>query len=44
MTKNETVVGIDGCKGGWIAASICNDELKIEKFTSIKRDSRKYIF
>ena len=35
MTKNETVVGIDGCKGGWIAASICNDELKIEKFTSI---------
>lgn len=35
MAKNETVVGIDGSKDGWIAASICNDELKIEKFTSI---------
>lgn len=36
MAKNETVVGIDGCMGGgWIVASICNDELKIEKFTSI---------
>lgn len=44
MTKNETVVGIDGCKGGWIAASICNDELKIEKFTYISEIAEKIPF
>ncbi len=28
-------VGIDGCKGGWIAAVICKGELKLYKFASL---------
>ena len=28
-------VGIDGCRGGWITAAICNGELSIYKFGSL---------
>lgn len=35
IDKRFCSVGIDGCKGGWIVASICKGELKITRFSSI---------
>ena len=37
-------VGIDGCKGGWIAAAICRGELKLYKFASINEITDKLPF
>ena len=35
IVKSVHSVGIDGCKNGWIVASICNGKLEIYKFNSI---------
>ena len=37
-------VGIDGCKGGWIAAAICRGALKLYKFASINEITDKLPF
>jgi len=36
LDKNSLLIGVDGCKGGWIIASIDHGTLKIEKKTSIE--------
>lgn len=36
LDKNSLSIGVDGCKGGWIVASIDHGTLKIEKKTSIE--------
>lgn len=35
IDRNFYYVGIDGCRGGWIAAAICNGNLDIYKFDSL---------
>lgn len=37
-------VGIDGCKGGWIAAAICKGELELYKFASMNEITDKLPF
>ena len=37
LDKNSLSIGVDGCKGGWIVASIDHGTLKIEKKTSIEQ-------
>lgn len=36
LDKNSLSIGVDGCKGGWIVASIDHGTLKIEKKTSME--------
>ena len=36
IDKNSLSIGVDGCKGGWIVASIDHGTLKIEKKTSME--------
>lgn len=35
IDRNFYSVGIDGCRGGWVAAAICNGKLDIYKFDSL---------
>ena len=42
LDETSRCIGVDGCRGGWIAAVIDNGRLKIEKYTAICDITEKY--
>lgn len=42
IDKNSICIGVDGCKGGWIAATINQGKLLLEKYTSLKEIVVRY--
>ena len=40
--KSKVYIGVDGCRGGWIAAVLINGELRLEHFDSINSIVGKY--
>jgi predicted RNase H-like nuclease len=42
LDKNSLSIGVDGCKGGWIVASIDHGTLKVEKMSSISEIVMEY--
>ena len=45
MLENGSFIGVDGCKGGWIAASINNRELYLNKyidFSELISDNKQF--
>lgn len=42
LTQNGLYIGVDGCRGGWIAAVLDHGELRLEKYDSIDIIVSKY--
>ena len=40
--KTDVYIGVDGCKGGWIAAILDRGSLRIERFTTIREIIRNH--
>lgn len=42
LKDNHLAIGVDGCKGGWIAAIIDREELRVEKYQSMEQLVSRY--
>lgn len=42
IQEHSLCIGVDGCRGGWIAAIIDRDELRIEKYSSMEEMISRY--